>query len=158
MSVGDKKPHRWIMFSKLAGRPARMGAGHPRWMERKRPRPQTGHPDPGSERRRCWKDTEHFLPGTREGKAAGVERGTRQTGQQVQGRGCAHPEAEAVPIRRQWGAIGASGQRAKAAQGRRGSCWPGAPRSSVRCRSNLSAQHRGLLRMGQRPSPAWRTL
>ena len=70
-----------------------MGAGHPRWMERKRPRPQTGHPDPGSERRRCWKDTEHFLPGTREGKAAGVERGTRQTGQQVQGRGCAHPEA-----------------------------------------------------------------
>lgn len=150
MSVGDKKPHRWIMFNKLAGRPAGVGAGHPRRMERKRPRPQTGHPNPGSERRWCWKGTEHFLPG----HGRGLRRGRRE----ARGRRGSRYREEALPNRRQWGAIGASGWRAKAAQGRRGSCWPGAARSSVRCRSNLSAQHRGLLRMGQPPSPAWRTL
>lgn len=50
-------------------------------------------PEPGIREKMVLEGHGALSPRTREGTAAGEERGTRQTGQQVPGRSLAHPEA-----------------------------------------------------------------
>lgn len=140
--VGDKQPRSRTRFSTLAGWGLGTTVGRGEGAQTSEQAPQ-----PGVREKRVHEGQTALCPRTWEGRGAG----RHPAG------GAGRCRDQAVPTRRQRGALKppGEGRRLTGAEGQL-LAWSTAKRP--RCRSKLSAQHRGLQGTGQPPSPAWRTL